>query len=75
MAKKKCEYIDSEIEILDLDSEVLNILKDNNINTVGTLWTQNRKSLKGMGFKDTDIKHIIIKLQLLGLDLNKKIYN
>ena len=30
---------------------------------------------KAMGFKDADIKIIIIKLQLLGLDLNKKIYN
>lgn len=75
MAKRKNEYVESNIDILDLDKDIIKVLKDNKIDTVGTLWTQNRKGLKTMGLKDSDIKQIIIKLQLLGLDLNKKIYS
>ncbi len=75
MAKRKNEYVESKIEILDLESDVIKVLKDNKIDTIGLLWTQTRKSLKALGLKDSDIKQIIIKLQLLGLDLNKKIYN
>ena len=75
MAKRKNEYVESDIDILELDSDVINLLRDKEINTVGLLWTQTRKSLKTLGLKDSDIKQIIIKLQLLGLDLNKKIYS
>lgn len=75
MAKRKNEYVESNIEILDLESDVIKVLKDNKIDTIGLLWTQTRKSLKALGLKDSDIKQIIIKLQLLGLDLNKKIYS
>ena len=75
MAKRKNEYVESDIEILDLDSSVNKILKDNNLSTVGDVWVQTRKSLKTIGLKDSDVKQIIIKLQLLGLDLNKKIYS
>lgn len=74
MAKCVNKYLDEEIKILDLEREVLDILKDNNINKVNELWCLNRKKLKELGVKDADIKQIIIKLQLIGLDLNKKIY-
>lgn len=75
MAKRKNEYVESNIDILDLDKEVIKLLNDNDIKTIGDIWVQNRKSLKTLGLKDSDIKQIIIKLQLLGLDLNKKIYS
>jgi len=75
MAKKTNVYAENDIKTMDLDSEVLNILLDNDIKTVGNLWELNRKKLKAMGVKDSDIKQIIIKLQLLGLDLNKRIYS
>ncbi len=75
MAKRKNEYVESDIDILDLDSEIIKIFREHEINTVGVVWTQTRKSLKGLGLKDSDIKQVIIKLQLLGLDLNKKIYS
>lgn len=75
MAKRKNEYVESNVDILDLDSCIIKLFKDNNINTVGEVWVQTRKSLKGLGLKDSEIKQVIIKLQLLGLDLNKKIYN
>ena len=35
----------------------------------------NRKKLKAIGLKDSEIKQVIIKLQLLGLDLNKRMYS
>ena len=75
MAKRKNEYVESSIDILDLDAETSKLLKEKEINTIGELWVQNRKSLKTLGLKDSDIKQVIIKLQLLGLDLNKKIYS
>ena len=75
MAKKKNEYVESDIDILELDSNVNKLLRDNSLSTVGDVWTQTRKTLKNIGLKDSDIKQIIIKLQLLGLDLNKKIYS
>ena len=75
MAKRKNEYVESNIDILDLDSDIIKILLDNKIDTVGLVWSQTRKSLKSLGLKDSEIKQIIIKLQLLGLDLNKKIYS
>lgn len=75
MAKRKNEYVESNIDILDLDNEITKIFKDNEIITVGQVWVQTRKSLKTLGLKDSDIKQVIIKLQLLGLDLNKKIYS
>lgn len=64
-----------DISILELGPKVNKLLKSNNINTIGDLWILNKKRLKEMGLVDSDIKFISIKLQLLGLDLNKKIYN
>lgn len=74
MAKKDNVNLTKNIDILDLDKDVLSILKDNNIILIRNLWELNRKKLKEMGIKDSDIKQITIKLQLLGLDLNKKVY-
>ncbi len=72
--QKKNKYSDSSISILDLDKELVEILKNNNINKVGEIWKLKRKDLKELGFKDSDINQVIIKLQLLGLDLNGRIY-
>lgn len=74
MAKKNI-YVDKDIKILDLDKEIEDILRINNITTIENIWVLNRKKLKELGLKDNDIKQITIKLQLLGLDLNKRIYS
>ena len=71
---KKKKALEKAIEELELDSKVLKILKENNINTVEDIWVLKRKDLKDFGIKDSDITQITIKLQLYGLDLNKKIY-
>ncbi len=72
--KKINDNLKKDIKILDLDREGLAILKDNNINLIEDLWLLTKKDLKILGISDKDIKYISIKLQLLGLDLNKKIY-
>lgn len=70
----KNKYLEEKIEVLDLDSNIISNLKKVNIAFVKDLWTQNRKKLKSMNLSDSDINKIIIKLQLIGLDLNKKDY-
>lgn len=72
---KKNIYIEKDIGILDLDKQIVEILKKNEIVTIENLWVLNRKKLKEIGLKDNEIKQITIKLQLLGLDLNKRVYN
>lgn len=71
---KKKKILEKNIEELDLNEKVLNTLKENNINIVEELWVLKRQNLKSFGLKDSDITQITIKLQLYGLDLNKKIY-
>ncbi len=67
--------IKDNISKLKLQDSIYNILKENGINKIEELWTLKRKELKQMGLKDIEIKEVIISLQLLGLDLNKKKYN
>lgn len=71
---KKCKYLDEDISILELSDEVFKRLKDMSISTIDNLWNLSRTDLKNHGFTDKEIKHISIKMQLLGIDLNKKIY-
>lgn len=74
MARKNI-HADKDIKVLELDPKINKILYGNEIKTVGSLWELNKKKLKEFGLVDSDIKIVSIKLQLLGLDLNKKIYN
>jgi len=75
MAKHTNIYAEKDIKILELESDIIKVLRDNDINTIGDVWVLNRKKLKALGLKDSDIKQVIIKLQLLGLDLNKRMYS
>ena len=65
--------LSNDINYLNLSKHIYCILKENNINKINDLWITNRKSLKNMGINDSEIKEIIIKLELNGLDLNKRI--
>lgn len=75
MAKKDNVYLVKNVDILDVDKSIIDTLKNNEIITIGNLWELNRKKLKELGLKDNEIKQITIQLQLLGLDLNKRVYN
>ena len=71
---KKKKILEKGIEELSLDTKALKLLKENDIITVEDLWRKKRKDLKELNFSDSEITTIAIKLQLYGLDLNKKIY-
>lgn len=64
-----------EITKLNLTSNLLKKLYDNNIKTINDIWILKKKDLKDIGLNDKEIKSIVISLQLEGLDLNKKIYD
>lgn len=64
--------ISSNIKCLELDTVVENKLLLNNIDTIEKLWKLNRTDLKKLSFSDAEINNIIIKLQLIGISLNKK---
>ncbi len=71
---KKQKILEKDISELNLSTKINNALKDNSINTIEDLWKLKRKELKDMKLSDSDITQVIIKLQLYGLDLNKKVY-
>ena len=64
--------LDKDISSLNLNKKISEILKYNNINNINDLWIKNRKYLKDLGITDKEIKEITIKLELNGLDLNKR---
>lgn len=66
--------LEEDIKILNLSKEAEKRLKDNNVDNIKKLWILKREDLKNMGFKDSQINHIIIHMQLKGIDLNKKTY-
>lgn len=70
----KNKILEKEVNIIGLEPRIIKVLNDNDIYAVKELWTFSRKNLKNMGLNDSDINSIIIKLQLFGLDLNKKVY-
>lgn len=68
------KYLDNPIEDLNIKDSITKKLKSNNIFIIKDIWYLKRKDLKNLNFSDNEINQIIIKLQLKGIDLNKKIY-
>lgn len=62
------------LEDLKFTNDILNKMNKNNIRSIEDVWILKRTDLKQMGFSNEEINLIIIELELLGLDLNKKIY-
>lgn len=52
-----------------ITEEKINILKQNNVKTLGELANKTRSNLKAYGFENFEINKIDIELQLLGLSL------
>ena len=71
---QKVNILDKKISCLSLNDNINNILNNNNIIFVKDLWVLNRKTLKSFNLSDKEIYNIIVKLQLNGLDLNKRKY-
>lgn len=59
---------------LSIEKELVDKLKKCNINYIEDVWVLKRTDLKAKGFSNEEINNIIISLQLIGLDLNKKKY-
>lgn len=68
------KYVDNDIKKLNLNDTILFKLKEHGIIRIGELWNLNRTNLKDMDFSNEEINLIRIGLQLIGLDLNKRIY-
>lgn len=66
--------VNDKIIKLGIDNRIIKIFNNNDIITIDDLWSLKRKDLKDMNFSSEEIKHIIIKMQLNGIDLNKKKY-
>ena len=71
---KKQKVLEKNIEDLGLESKITTVLKANKVEKIEDIWTKKRKEVKEYGFSDSEIMQITIKLQLYGLDLNKKVY-
>ena len=71
----KNKHLEKDINVLELNSSIEKFLRANEINYIKDIWVLKRKDLKNLGLKDSDINTIVVKLQLFGLDLNKKVYS
>lgn len=71
----KNKHLEKDISVLELSSSIEKFLRANEINYIKDIWVLKRKDLKSLGIKDSDINTIVVKLQLFGLDLNKKVYS
>lgn len=60
---------------LEISNEIIKKLTNYNITTVNDLWQLKRNDLKQIDLTDKEVTHIIIKLQLHSMDLNRKTYN
>ena len=67
-------FLDKPIEELDISNKILDKLKSNNLFIVKDVWSLKRKDLKNLKVTDSEINEIIVKMQLHGIDLNKRIY-
>lgn len=67
--------IESEITKMNLPLRLIEKLNNKKLYKIKDIWSLKRKELKTLGFDDSEIKSIIIALELEGLDLNKKIYD
>lgn len=66
------KYRNQNIERLDIPVSEINILKDNNIKTLGNLCNYSKTDLKQFNILPNNINKIQIELQLLGLHLKWK---
>ena len=71
----KNKHLEKDISVLELNSSIEKFLRANEINYIKDIWVLKRKDLKSLGLKDSDINTIVVKLQLFGLDINKKVYS
>ncbi|HHX16929.1 MAG TPA: hypothetical protein GX725_03380 [Mollicutes bacterium] len=67
--------INKNVSELELDADILEKLHSKKVYIIKDLWKLTRMDLKEFDLSDVQINQIIIKLQLCGIDLNKRVYN
>ena len=71
---RNLSILEKKIDVLGLDDSVTKKIKDIDIKLVKDLWQCKLVFLKNNNFTSKEINQIRIKLQLKGIDLNKKVY-
>ena len=71
---RRLSVLEKKISILGLDESIEKKLNELDINMVNDLWECKFIFLKNNNFNNNEINQIRIKLQLKGIDLNKKVY-
>lgn len=66
------KWENKNINELSLDKEIIDKLYEKEVFLIRDLCTLRRRILKDYGFSNDEINNIIITLQLVGLDLNRK---
>lgn len=66
--------LEKPITYLKLDCRMYQTLLENSLYIIKDVWILSRKDLKELGFSAKQIQQIIVQMQLIGLDLNKKNY-
>ncbi len=67
--KTENKYINQNVERLDIPVSEIDILKENNITTLGELCDLTKTDLKHLNIKSDTINKMQVELQLLGLNL------
>jgi DNA-directed RNA polymerase alpha subunit len=68
-------FFEGKIEKLEIDYDIIIKLNNNAIYTINDLWNLSRRDLKKLKLTDGEINQIIVKMQLYGIDLNRRIYH
>ena len=71
---RKLSILEKNISVLELSDSIIKKLSELNIVEVNDLWECKLVFLKNNNFNNSEINQIRIKMQLKGIDLNKKVY-
>lgn len=71
---RKVAVLEKKLSVLGLDDSIEKKLKEFDIVKVSDLWECKLVFLKNNNFNNNEINQIRIKMQLKGIDLNKKVY-
>jgi DNA-directed RNA polymerase alpha subunit len=61
------------IDRLDINDNILNVLKENEITTLGNLCSKSKTDLKNIGLLPNESNKVEVELQLMGLNLRNSL--
>ena len=63
------KILEKEIDMLAINKKIIDILRENQINTIYDICQNSRMELTNIGLNNNQINQIVVLLQLQGLDL------